>query len=259
MQLGEKEINSHIQMPRCVLKRFENDHHSFFYYDVTKNIIGSNGHAKTTNTQLGYYSEEVEHYLNDNVEAPFSKVLQFVEQTDFDAPVFQVNNDFSTNVKSFVYALIARDPALLSQINGNSVFYQFLQKQSQHDFAAVEGIRLAQENGFFDTYNVTFSVNKTKKPFVLPVCGIYSYKFRDVIHINLPITPQTAITLLDTQGLPTLIKNDVVSMYLIEEELIVNRFNELAFRAQRNAGWGYVVSPEKNTLKELSVDIHLTK
>lgn len=77
--------------------------------------------------------------------------------------------------------------------------------------------------------------------------------------IILPITPQIAITLLDTQGLPTLIKNDVVSMYLIEEELIVNRFNELAFRAQRNAGWGYVVSPEKNTLKELSVDRHLTK
>lgn len=240
-------------MPRCVLKRFENECHSFFYYDVTKGIIGSNGHAKTMNTQLGYYSNEVEHYLNDNIEAPFSKVLQFVDQTDFDAPVFQVNNDFSTNVKPFVYALIARDPRLLSQINGNSLFYQFLPKQSQHDFAAVEGIRLALENGLLDAYDVTFWVNKTKKPFVLPMCGIYLYKSKDVIHINLPITPQIAITLLESKGLPTLIKNDVISMYLIEEELIINYFNGLAFRTQCNAGWGYVVSPEKNVLEELSI------
>lgn len=246
-------------MPRCVLKRFENEHHSFFYYDVAKNIIGSNGHSKTANTQPGYYSDEVEHYSNNNIETPFSKVLQFVEQTDFDAPVFQVNDDFSTNVKSFVYALIARDPKLLSQINSNSVFFQFLRKQSQHDFATVEGIRLAQKNGFFDAYNVTFSVNKTKKPFVLPVHGIYSYKLKDIIHINLPITPQIAITLLEPKGLSELIKNDVISMYSIEEELIVNHFNGLAFRTQCNAGWGYVVSPEKKVLEELSVDRCLAK
>ena len=48
-------------------------------------------------------------------------------------------------------------------------------------------------------------------------------------------------------------------MYSIEEELIVNRFNGLAFRTQCNAGWGYVVSPEKNVLEELSADRHLAK
>lgn len=257
--MSEKEINSHIQMPRCVLKRFEDEYHRFFYYDVSKNIIGSNGHAKTTNTQSGYYSDKAEQYLSDDIEAPFSKVLQFVDRTDFDAPVFQVDNNFSTNVKSFVYALLARDPKLLSQINSNSMFYQFLPKQSQHDFAAVEGIRLARENGFFDAYNVTFSINKTIKPFLLPICGIYSYKIKDVIHINLPITPQIAITLVAPKEVPALIKDNIISMYLIEEELILKRLNGFAFKTQCNTGWGYVISPEKNVLEELAFDKNLVK
>ena len=37
MNLGN--VNSHIQMPRFLLARFENEHHSFFYYDVPKRFM----------------------------------------------------------------------------------------------------------------------------------------------------------------------------------------------------------------------------
>lgn len=249
--MGEKGVNSHIQMPKCVLKRFENQNHSFYYYDVEKDIIGSNGHAKTTNTQFGYYSEEVEKYLNDNIEAPFAKVLQFVDKTDFDDPKFTFSKDFSESVKAFIYALLARDPVLLSNIDKNSIYNQFLPKRYQHDFAVKQGMRIARERGYFDSYTVTFSVNKTPKPFVLPICGIYSYKLCDAIHVNLPVTPQVAITLVEPKGIQSILNKDIVSMYEITDKLIVERMNSLAFKTQRNAGWGYVISPEKAVLEEL--------
>lgn len=249
--MGENGVNSHIQMPKCVLKRFENQNHSFYYYDVEKDIIGSNGHAKTTNTQFGYYSEEVEKYLNDNIEMPFAKVLQFVDKTDFDGSSFFWNSEFSKNVKSFIYTLMVRDPKMLKSINDHSVFFQFFNKQSQHDYAVIEGIRQAHLEDPFKAYTVTFSVNKTHKPFVLPMCGLYEYKLMDAIHVNLPVTPKIAITLVEPKGASGLLKNNVVSMYAIEEELIVDRMNGWAFRTQCNAGWGYVVSPEKNVLEVL--------
>ncbi len=34
------KVNSHIQMPRFLLARFENAHHSFYYFDVEKRFIG---------------------------------------------------------------------------------------------------------------------------------------------------------------------------------------------------------------------------
>ena len=251
MKLGVNGVNSHIQMPKCVLKRFENQNHSFYYYDVEKGIIGSNGHAKTTNTQFGYYSEEVEKYLNDNIEAPFAKVLQFVDTTDFDDLGFVISPEFQNNVKNFVYALIARDPSITSKVDEYSIFWNLLTEQSKHNFAAVKGAELAQEQGFLDSFIVTFSINKTEKPFVLPMCGIYSYMLRDTRHVNLPVSPKMAITLAEQKGMPRLLNDNVVAMYAIEEETIVDRLNGWAFQTQCNAGWGYVVSPEKNVLEEL--------
>ena len=37
------------------------------------------------------------------------------------------------------------------------------------------------------------------------------------------------------------------------DEVIVDHMNGLAFRTQCNAGWGYVVAPEKSVLVELAV------
>ena len=254
--MGEKGVNSHIQMPKCVLKRFENQNHSFYYYDVEKGIIGSNGHAKTINTQFGYYSEEVEKILNDNIEAPFAKVLQFVDKTDFGGSKFFWNNEFNISVKSFIYAVMVRDPKMLQSINNHSVYFQFFNKQSQHDYAVIEGIRLAQIEDPINAYTVTFSVNKTHKPFVLPMCGFYEYRLMDAIHVNLPVTPQIAITLVEPKGASELLKNNVVSMYAISDELFVERMNGWAFETQCNAGWGYVVSPDKAALVKLSAKNH---
>ena len=72
-------VDSHIQMPRFLLARFENEQHKFFYYDVKKRFIGTNGHAKSTNTEYGYYPNEIEELLNNELEQPFSRILQFID------------------------------------------------------------------------------------------------------------------------------------------------------------------------------------
>ena len=65
-------INSHIILPKFLLKNFEIDH-SFWYYDIDGYYIAK-GYASSFNTEKGYYSEEMEQILNSTVETPFSNL-----------------------------------------------------------------------------------------------------------------------------------------------------------------------------------------
>ena len=126
-------IDSHIQMPRFMLKRFENENHRFFYYDVKKSIVGSNGRAGSINTEQGYYSETAETHLNAAIETPFSKFLRIVDQLDINNPDFSMTQDRRDLIVKFMLSLMCRNPNLIDAVNKRTAFFQFLSNQaSQH-------------------------------------------------------------------------------------------------------------------------------
>ena len=168
-------VNSHVQMPRFLLSRFENERHSFFYYDVKKGFIGSNGHAKSMNTEQGYYPNEIEKLLSDEIEKPFSQVLKFIDSLDLEKPFFTMTNTDESNIKQFLVSLMIRSPLFMDSINKSSVSFQFFTPADQRTLAITQGIMEAEKQRVFDRYRVTFTVNKTEKPFILPISGLYSY------------------------------------------------------------------------------------
>ena len=244
-------VNSHIQMPRFLLARFENELHSFFYYDVKKGFIGSNGHAKSMNTEYGYYPDEIEKLLSDEIEKPFSQVLNFIESLDLEKPFFTMTNTDESNIKQFLVSLMIRSPLFIDSINKNSVFFQFLNPADQHTLAISQGIMEAEKQKVFDSFRVTFTVNKTEKPFVLPISGLYSYSLNGHAHVSLPVSPQIAITLIKNTGISFIEKDGITRMYLITEEKYVTELNGVAFREQCKQGYGVVISPTKEALEEL--------
>lgn len=68
---GQDGVNSHIQMPKEMIKRFHNEYNLCCYYNVEGNFIGTKGPAESLNTEWGYYSVDAEHYLRDTIEPPF--------------------------------------------------------------------------------------------------------------------------------------------------------------------------------------------
>lgn len=246
---GGQGINSHIQMPKCVLKRFENKNNNFYYYDVRKGFIGSNGHAKSLNTELGYYSANTEAFLNKNVEKPFSDLLQKIDKIDFSSPSFDMTTEMDGVVKRFIYSLVVRSPQMIEATNRNSVFYQFLPLQEQHDYAVEAGLFFADNSGLLDDYFVTFAVNRSQTPFVLPMCGLYNFKINKIGTAFLPISPELSIALVKNNGKELMIKNNMIAMFLITDRNQATRFNKRAFAAQVSAGYGYVISSDKTALE----------
>mgnify|MGYP007101904271 CR=1 FL=1 len=244
-------VDSHIQMPKCVLKRFEDSEHRFCYFDVEKSVIGNNGHAKSLNTQLGYYSQSVEDTLRDQVETPFSELMKFVESIDFNAPYTIVKNDMESCAKRFIYALFSRSPQMVSTLEETSIAFPLLSEQDRHDYSAVAGIALAERRNLLGRFYLTFTVNKTEIPFVLPMCGVYSFKLKGFDLIILPISPSIAITLVDKAGKNQFSHGDTVYMFSLEDEILVNRFNLRAFMTQCKEQCGYVVASTREMLEKL--------
>lgn len=241
-------ISSHIQMPKSVLRRFEKNAR-FYYYDVEKRIIGSNGHAKSLYTESGYYSQETEDFLRDNIETPFGQLLKFIDSVDFDKPSFSINSDFDATTKRFAYALISRSPTLLPALEKKSIFFQLLPEQQQHDIAVVAGITVAQMQDLFTNYTTTIAINRTSIPFVLPVCGLYTISIFSHDHIVLPTSPRVAIVLVPEEAKKHIIKGDLIFLYSLEENTAIYSFNRGACKTQLQQGYGFIVSPEKGVLE----------
>ena len=189
-----RNVMSHIQMPKFMLRQFENEKHELFYFDVESGDI-LQGRAKSINVEEGYYSEIVEDILSKSIERPFSRVVHFLEQIDYNADSFTVDQVIVETTKLFLNALLARSPATTKKTQESSIFLQFLDPQSQRDISALTCIDEALKLGFFDDMDLTFTVNKTNIPFVLPLCGFYWYN--NGKNLNLPISPKLAITLAD--------------------------------------------------------------
>lgn len=249
-RLNPGNVNSHIQMPRFLLTRFENENHSFFYYDVKKRYIGANGHAKSMYTERGYYPDVIEKYLNKELERPFSQFLQFVDSI-LDKPSFEMTNADENTIKQFLASLIIRSPLFIDSLKNNSVFFQFLSPTDQHTIAISRGMEEAQKKKIFANYFVSFTINKTTKPFVLPISGIYYYKLNEYTHVSLPISPTVAITMIESAGVPSVENEGITRMYRITQEKHVIEFNKCAFKEQCDQSYGYVISPSKDALEEL--------
>lgn len=252
MQESSGLVNSHIQMPKLLLKRFENKYNKFCYYDVQKGIIGTKGTSESTNTEYGYYSHSTEEFLRDHIETPFGKLIAYIENIDFSQNQFCMPTGFEEVTRIFVYALLARDPAVVREIDNNSIFSQFLPARQRHDLAARNGIAYAKSNSVFSEYILTFMVNCTEIPFVLPLMGLYNYSMGGHSVINLPISPTKALCLVHRDYASRLIHDDgMVSMFMVDDPEQLKKMNTPAFAAQKRHNWGCIICPQRKELDRL--------
>ena len=133
-------INSHIILPKFLLKNFEIEH-CFWYYDIDGCFIAK-GNASSFNTEKGYYSDTTEQMLNYGVETPFSNLLQKYGSAILNNDIIYMSREDVLVIKRFFYSLLCRNPQMVKQVRQHSVFYQFLPESDQHGLAAVSGIRV---------------------------------------------------------------------------------------------------------------------
>lgn len=247
-------INSHIRMPKCVLKQFEDEKHFVYFWSFGEGQI-KKGHAESINTELGYYSESIEHFLRDSVETPMGSVLKFIKGIDIDSPEFTMRDDMKRIMRRFVHALVARSTSFLEKINEESVYTQFLPKRDQHDTAVIMGIEGASKSHVFEDWEITFMENHTEIPFVLPLSGSYSFSYNGDTMFNVPITPNYAITFMHESVAHKFVTDDKMRLFQVINSQQAMRFNMFALSyEQKDCNYGIAANSRRvlEKMKELA-------
>ncbi len=189
-------MNSHIIVPKCVLKKFALDCNGFHKYEVQNDRI-SRGYPKTTFTEKDYYSDTMEELLCISIETPLNRLYEYIEgfkETDILKPII-MDAEIVEIVATYVKSLIARNPRLCDMVNEDNIWTSYMSQQARHDITVFYAMQEKTMDNMFDKFDVSFMINETETPFVLPTRGLFEFCINSIQCMNAPLTPWCAIML----------------------------------------------------------------
>lgn len=237
------ETNCHVQIPKFILKQFENQNHELFYYDYQKKAI-KKGHAASLNTSLGFFSKEMELFLNSEVEQPFSKFLEKSKPFVMGQTVFMTPKD-KNSIFVYFYSLISRGTTYLDTVKNESVTSFLFSPQELHNISVYLGITKMQTSSFFQESDVTLGINTTGIPFVLPNIGYCETKGT----VIMPITPFLAVMIVYKEKERFFQNGERFFAKFNEDETVININNRLFVNEKNNKR--YVTATTKKQLEEI--------
>lgn len=225
-------MNSHIQIPRFLLRNFEDQEGTLYQLDA-KSMIINRGHARTINTKKGYFSNEIENMMQQYFESPFSKLLKSIQNPDSDTSHYDVPDDFEKIIKKFVLLTMARTPEMYESIVSNAVYARFVSvnEDDKADIAVETCMTLGVET-VFDSFTIAFLHNRSVVPFVLPICGLYNAPFMRHSCMVYPMTPHFAILLIKGTP-PELIDDKGTKPVVLYNANVARKLNCSALLEQR--------------------------
>ena len=190
-------VDSHIQITNFILKQFRSKDGKVLHLDLEENRIRSCS-SKELGTEYGYYSDEMEQYLNREIEKPFadfvSKIIRFTKDKSerLDLPI--IVEDIC---KRFVTAAAYRSRFVMDYSYKNSYTAFLLDDQTNHDQTVFYGTQL--DNGIMpplESQRMLVILNQSSRDFVVPRNCWYIVSGGGAQCIILPVTPNCALELV---------------------------------------------------------------
>ena len=230
-------MNSHIQFPKSLLKKFTDKNNWLHYYDFRDKTIKC-GRAKTFNTEAGYYSEIVEKFFSDKIETHIGNIIKQIEADSFDEKV--PIKDFVDHSRDYIYSLISRNPDMITETRNNSVYLRFMSKIDIRSFVASETLVLAHNADLLGSFPLGIGTSE----------GSLVLNSRGMIQCNntlyCPVTPKRALVI-------PLLKNpeyeDCIPVFDLTAE--TETINAYSFVYEKMFGKRYVIANSAKQLRSL--------
>lgn len=234
-------MNSHKQLPKCILKNFS-DHGRLFCYDsLEKNYFVTS--PNNFNTEENYYSEEMEKQLSQNIEQPLG-VLVAVLKKAFNSPQVLIKKNHFQTIYNYIYALLARSSNMFISVYEDLIFKEFFALQQIHDFTVADSFKLMQQDNFLKNYRITFLFNYTDDEILLASDGYTQYQAGQEIVLIVPISPKIAFMLY--QG------TDIYDGKIVYANMeYLSRLNGITVEQQKQRGQGCVLASKKEQLEKV--------
>ena len=248
-----KYMKSHIQLPHFILRKFEDEKNNLYYIDIDHKCMVKKGHAASLNTKANHYSAEVESYLSNEIEHPFSEEIKRIEKTIFDQDGFSLSFNLEVLAKKYAISCFARSSHMKDLMWDSSIYAQFMKctEQNQNDLAVLHGT-ISNHDSIFESYFLTFGLNRSNKAFVVPMTGLYGMEIFGGKVIVMPISPKLVLILIDSAISDHIVENGITKMIIIENDDIIYDMNKRALATQKEQGYGFVAGSSREELSELA-------
>lgn len=234
-------MNSHKQLPKCILKNFS-DHGRLFCYDGLKKKYFVTS-PNNFNTEENYYSERMERQLSQNIEQPLG-VLVAVLKRVFNSSQVLIKKNHSQTIYNYIYALLARSSNMFMSVYENGTFKKIVALQQIHDFTVADSFKLMQQDSFLENYKITFLFNYTDDEILLASDGYTQYQTGQEIFLIVPISPKIAFMLY--QG------TDIYDGKIVHANMeYLSRLNGITVEQQKQRGQGCVLASKKEQLEKV--------
>lgn len=249
-------IKSHIQMPKSIMKSFSHkgDGRQVYYLDLKDNSIKVEK-INTLGTALGYYSEETENHLADEVETPLGNLTK--KARDFSnnkISKIEIGFDDETIIKKYIQYSLVRSKKVLDIMNRESkLSFLWNGYRTEHIFKYTN---LPNDFDFFEDYRVTILSNLTKSNWVCPrncfISGIVDGKKTKYI---IPVNEKIAFLLIDKNEFELMKKASNASYYAVCDVELVENYNMRAYYEEKHFNNSFLISKDEETLIRLLENI----
>ncbi len=203
-------VDSHIQLPMCLLKNFRTKER-LYYINIAKNEI-INSSARNYNTKFGYYSLFFEEYMSNHYEQIIvdliNTVMPFINHEIRKITIINLNDKIN---KLFLMALF-RNPKYVEEINKKSIFAQIIDGGYNSEFLALIG---EEKINFIKGYTPVPLVNDTSKGMVTVRSLVSNLKIDNGIEcMVMTLHPKFAIALVPNHYFKRMIEEQDKKTYL---------------------------------------------
>lgn len=230
--LIEYAINSHVQIPKTILKHFKTD--DYMYYLKTDSNEIKRVAPKKYNTQFGYYSLYFEEHLNNNYENMISEIINtIIPFVNRKVQTIHIQNLKDKINKLFLMSLF-RNPKYVGEVNRNSMYAQLIDGGYDSEYIAYtsENINCA----FFKKYSPILTVNTTNKGIVTIKTLFSDLKLKNNINsFIIALHPKFALTLVPNDYYNNIIKEKGEGSYLkLSDEKELLELNKQIYYCAKN-------------------------
>lgn len=216
-------VDSHVQLPECLLKNFRTDER-LYYIDTSKNNKIVKSSARNYNTEFGYYSLFFEDYLSNGYEKIISeliiKINSFINQEVKEIILDNLNKKINKLFKMAIF----RNPKFVKQINEESVFAQLFDGGYDSEYLLTTEEEI--DSNYIKDYVPVLFVNKTKKGILLTKSLISGIQVQKNNFLIMPLHPKFAIALVTKRYYEDMIKELGEGSYIqIDEDSALAKLN----------------------------------
>lgn len=226
--LVEYVVNSHVQLPHLLLKKFRTGDNLYILTPKDKTIKRKS--ARKYNTEFGYYSKWFEDYLSNNYESIISELISKIEPFAYRKVEEIELENLSEKINKLFFMSLFRNPDEVKEINDNSYTSILFDGGIKPEDIALTCEKIATD--ILKKYKPLVIINTLSENFVTIKCLFSGLSLKFGNSLFAPLHPKFGIVMVSNEYYSQVIKEYGNGTFIVVNTIeVLNIINQNVYHS----------------------------